>query len=164
VHAPSIIGHFSQRRTIVSRIRRIIHASDFSKASRAAFAKAVDLAKAYRAELLVVHVLSVVPPFLGEGYVPPNVWEEIEAGARAGAQRQLNRLVARARRAGVHLKSLVALGSPYEDIVRAAKRTRADLLVLGTHGRTGLTKVLLGSVAERVLRTASCPVLTVRGV
>jgi nucleotide-binding universal stress UspA family protein len=148
----------------VSRIRRIIHASDFSKASRAAFGKAVNLAKAYRAELLVVHVLSVVPPFLGEGYVPPNVWEEVEAGARVGAERQLNRLVAKGRRAGVRIKSLVVLGSPYEDIVRAAKRTGADLLVLGTHGRTGLTKVLLGSVAERVLRTASCPVLTVRGV
>jgi nucleotide-binding universal stress UspA family protein len=148
----------------VRRIRRIIHASDFSRVSRAAFAKAVDLAKAYRAELLVVHVLSVVPPFLGEGYVPPRVWEEIEASARAGAERQLNRLVARARRAGVRVKSLVVLGSPYEDIVRAAKRTRADLLVIGTHGRTGLTKVLLGSVAERALRTASCPVLTVRGV
>ena len=61
------------------RIRRIIHASDFSKASRAAFAKAVDLAKAYRAELLVLHVLSVVPPFLGEGYIAPQVWNDIEA-------------------------------------------------------------------------------------
>jgi nucleotide-binding universal stress UspA family protein len=147
----------------VSRIRRILYASDFSKASRNAFTKAVDLAKAQRAELLVLHVLSIAPPFVSEGYVPPKVWEEIEAGARAEAKRQLNGLMDRARRKGVRVTGLLVLGSPYQDIVRVARRTRADLLVLGTHGRTGLTKVLLGSVAERVLRTASCPVMTVRG-
>jgi nucleotide-binding universal stress UspA family protein len=110
----------------VSRIRRIIHATDFSHASRAAFSKAVDLAKTPRAELLVLHVLSGVPPFLGEGSIVPQMWNDIEAGARVGAKRQLKRLVARARRAGVHVKSLVVLGSPYEQIVRAAQRQRAD--------------------------------------
>jgi universal stress protein E len=119
-------GPASPRRTFVSRIRRIIHATDFSHASRAAFSKAVDLAKTPRAELLVLHVLSGVPPFLGEGSIAPQMWNDIEAGARAGAKRQLKRLVARARRAGVHVKSLVVLGSPYEQIVRAAQRQRAD--------------------------------------
>jgi nucleotide-binding universal stress UspA family protein len=153
----------ASRRTIVSRIRRIVYASDFSKASGPAFTKAIDLAKAYRAELLVLHVLSIVPPFVGEGYVAPRIWEEIEAGARAAAQTQLDGLVAKARKAGLRAKGLVVLGSPYEDIVRAARRQRADLLVIGTHGRTGLTKVLLGSVAERVVRMSTCPVMTVRG-
>jgi nucleotide-binding universal stress UspA family protein len=148
----------------MNRMRRILHATDFSKASRAAFSKAVDLAKSQRAELWVLHVLSISPPFVTEGYVPPKVWDEIEAGARTEAKRQLDRLVVRARRKGVRATGLVVLGSPYQDIVRVARRMRADLLVIGTHGRTGLTKVLLGSVAERVLRTAPCPVLTVRGV
>jgi nucleotide-binding universal stress UspA family protein len=148
---------------MVRRIRRIVYASDFSGASRPAFAKAVDLAKAYRAELLVLHVLSIVPPVVEDAYMAPRVWEELEAGARAAAQTQLDRLVMNARKARLRVKGLVVLGSPYEDIVRVAKRQRADLLVMGTHGRTGLTKVLLGSVAERVLRTSSCPVMTVRG-
>ena len=148
---------------MVGRIRRIVYASDFSRASRPAFTKAVDLAKAYRAELLVLHVLSIVPPVVEDGYMAPRLWEEIEAGARAAAQTQLDRLVVKARKARLRVKGLVVLGSPYENIARAAKRQRADLLVMGTHGRTGLTKVLLGSVAERVLRTSPCPVMTVRG-
>ena len=148
---------------MVRRIRRIVYASDFSRASRPAFTKAVDLAKAYRAELVVLHVLSIVPPVIEDGYIAPRVWEELEAGGRAAAQTQLDRLVVKARKARLRVKGLVVLGSPYEDIVRVAKRQRADLLVMGTHGRTGLTKVLLGSVAERVLRTSSCPVMTVRG-
>jgi nucleotide-binding universal stress UspA family protein len=123
---------------MVSRIRRIVYASDFSRA-RPAFAKAVDLAKAYRAELFVLHVLSIVPPFVGEGYIAPRLWEELETGARAAAQSQLDWLVAKARKAGLRAKGLVVLGSPYEDIVRAARRQHADLLVMGTHGRTGLT-------------------------
>ncbi len=146
----------------MSRVRRIVYASDFSGASRAAFARAVDLAKTYRAELLVLHVLSMVSPFVGEAYVPPKIWAEIEARQPRGARIQVDRLVARARRAGVRVKGLVVLGNPYEDIARTARRQRADILVMGTHGRTRLAKILLGSVAERVLRTASCPVLTVR--
>jgi len=146
----------------VRQIRRILHASDFSPASRAALSTAIDLARAQRATVLVVHVLSIVPPFLGEGYVPPKVWDEIEEGQRRGAQTQLDRLVARARRTGVRVKGLLVLGNPYLDIARTARRQRADLIVMGTHGRTGLTRALLGSVADRVLRTAHCPVLTVR--
>ena len=68
----------------------------------------------------------------------------------------------RARKAGVRVTTILLDGAPHEQIPRAVRRTRADLLVIGTHGRTGLTKVLLGSVAERVLRLAPCPVLTVR--
>jgi len=147
----------------VRRIRRILHASDFSPASRPAFRKAVELAKSERATLLVLHVLNLVPPFIGEGYMPPKVWDEIMEGQRRAAKTQLDRRVAVARRAGAHVKGLLVFGSPYHDIARAARRQRADLLVMGTHGRTGLTKALLGSVAERALRTSPCPVLTVRG-
>ncbi len=147
----------------MTRLRRIMHASDFSPASRAAFAKAVDLAKANRAELIVVHALTLAPPFMEGVYISPGMWDEIEVSARAAAQKQLGALVAKAGRAGVRATSLIVVGSPYERIVRAARLKRADMLVIGTHGRTGLGKLLLGSVAERVLSTASCPVLTVRG-
>ena len=147
----------------MSRIRRILHPSDFSRASSAAFAQAVDMAKANRAELLLVHVLAPFVPMVGDGYVAPKVYEEIEASARAQAQKQLDLLVARARKAGVRAKSLVLEGVPHEQITRAARSRRVDLVVLGTHGRTGLAKFFLGSVAGRVISTAPCPVLTVRG-
>jgi nucleotide-binding universal stress UspA family protein len=91
------------------------------------------------------------------------VYERLLADIRTGAQRQLDRLVAKARKAGVRAKGLLLEGVPHERIVRAARATRADLVVLGTHGRTGLGRVLLGSVAGRVVALAHCPVLTVRG-
>ena len=147
----------------MSRIRRILHPSDFSRASAAAFAKAVEMAKANRAELLLLHVQAPVMPLVGDGYVSPKVYEEIEASARAQAQKQLARLVARAKKAGVRTRTLLLEGVAHEQITRAARSKRADLVVIGTHGRTGLAKFFLGSVAGRVVSTASCPVLTVRG-
>jgi nucleotide-binding universal stress UspA family protein len=147
----------------MTRIRRIMYASDFSRASRAAFAKAVEIAKANRAELVVAHALTLAPPFVEGVYISPKTWDEIETSARDAVQKQLSVLVAKAARAGVRATSLIVVGSPYEQIVRAARLKRADMLVIGTHGRTGLGKLLLGSVAERVLSTARCPVLTVRG-
>ena len=147
----------------MSRIRRILHPSDFSRASAAAFAKAVEMAKTNRAELLLAHVLAPVIPMAGDGYISPTVYEEIEASARAGAQKQLDRLAAQAKKGGVRARTLVMDGVAHEQITRAARSKRVDLVVIGTHGRTGLAKFFLGSVAGRVVSTASCPVLTVRG-
>ena len=147
----------------MARMRRVMMASDFSPASRAAFARAVELARANRATLLLMHAVTLPPPTLGGEYIPPQTWERIETSARAAAQKQLAALVAKARRAGVRAVGLMMTGSPYEVIVRAARARRADVLVLGTHGRTGLPRLFLGSVASRVLATAPCPVLTVRG-
>jgi len=147
----------------MSRISRILHPSDYSRASGAAFAKAVELAKSNRAELIVLHVMTSVIPMVGDGYVSPEVFEEIEATATAEARKQLDRLVAKARKAGVRARGLLAEGVPHEQIMKAARSTRANLVVIGTHGRTGLMKFFLGSVAGRVVSTARCPVLTVRG-
>jgi nucleotide-binding universal stress UspA family protein len=147
----------------MSRIRRILHPSDFSRASSAAFAKAVEMAKANRAQLLVLHVLAPIVPMAGDGYVSPEVYEEIDASARGSAQRQLSALVAKAKKAGVAAQALLLDGIAHEQIARAARSKRADLIVIGTHGRTGLAKFFLGSVAGRVVASASCPVLTVRG-
>jgi nucleotide-binding universal stress UspA family protein len=146
----------------MSRIRRILHASDFSRASRAAFDLAVDLAKTNRAELLLAHVLTPVMPTV-DGAISPQTWTDIEMSTRREAETKLKTLVDKARKAGVRVTGMLLDGLPHEAIVRAAKSRRADLLVLGTHGRTGLAKFFLGSVATRVLSTASRPVLTVRG-
>jgi nucleotide-binding universal stress UspA family protein len=143
--------------------RRLLHPTDFSKASSAAFARAVAEAKQRRSELVLVHVLAPVIPVAGEGYVSPSIYEQMSASARAWAQKQMDRLVAKAKTARVRVRGLLLEGVAHEQIVRAAKRYRADLIVIGTHGRTGVARFFLGSVAARVAATAPCPVLTVRG-
>ena len=144
-------------------MKRILHPTDFSRASGAAFLKALALTRENRAELLLVHVLLPAAPLIGDGYVSPRTYAELAAAARRGAQRQLDKVLARARKAKARVKALLLEGVPYEQIARAARRKRADLIVMGTHGRTGLSKFFVGSVAERVIAVAPCPVLTVRG-
>ena len=147
----------------MSRIRRILHPSDFSPACRPAFATAVDLAKANRAELLVLHVLGPTMPMMSDSYVSPKVYGDLAASARTYSQKELNDLVAKAKKAGVRAKAMLLNGSAHDRIVRAARSERADLIVIGTHGRTGLARLFLGSVAGRVVAAATCPVMTVRG-
>jgi nucleotide-binding universal stress UspA family protein len=152
------------RRSPTGRFRHILHASDFSRASGRAFATAVALARAGRVPLTIAHVLApFVPAVAGEGFILPETYERLDASARAAARKQIDRLVAKARQAGVRATGLLLDGAPHEQIVRAVKSRRAGLVVIGTHGRTGLTRLLLGSVAARVVTLAPCPVLTVRG-
>ena len=147
----------------MSRLRRILYPTDFSRASGAAFTRAVAMAKADRAQMLLVHVLAPPMPLAGEGYISPKVYDDLETSARRYAQKRLAALQARARKAGVKAVTLLADGVAHEQIARAAKAKKADLIVIGTHGRTGLAKFFLGSVASRVVAAAACPVLTVRG-
>lgn len=143
-------------------LRRILHPSDFSPASSPAFKVAVAMAKKNRARLLVAHVLPPVPT-VPDVYLATRMHEGLLRAHRAQGQKQLARLVARARRTGVRAAGLLLdFGVVHEQILRAARRRRAQLIVLGTHGRTGLAKMTLGSVAERVVGMALCPVLTVR--
>jgi nucleotide-binding universal stress UspA family protein len=144
-------------------IRRVLHPTDFSRASAAACRRANAESRANKAALLVVHVLAPVIPMAGEGYVSPSIYQQMSEAARTWAQRKLLRLLAVARTARVRARGLVLEGVAHEQIVRAAKRQRADLVVIGTHGRTGVARFFLGSVAARVTATAPCPVLTVRG-
>lgn len=147
----------------MKRIRRIVHPSDFSRASAPAFTRAVDMAKANRAELLLIHVFTPGVPPLGQAHMRPSVFADLEASALAHGKKQLEKLVAKARRARVHARGLLLEGLPHESINQVARRKRADLVVMGTHGRTGFARFFLGSVASRVLATAPCPVMTVRG-
>jgi nucleotide-binding universal stress UspA family protein len=106
----------------MKRIRRILHPTDFSGASRAALDRALALSRDSSAELVI----------------------------------------ARARKARVRVRGVIVEGSAHERIVRAAKRLRIDLIVMGTHGRSGLARLFVGSVASRVVSTSPCPVMTVR--
>ena len=143
-------------------VRRILHPTDFSAASRPALKQAIALAKAERAQLIVAYVLPAIA-VAPDGYMSPETWNELERGERMTAQRQLNKVIAEAKRAGVRARgTLIDMGVTHERIVRFAKTHRADLIVMGTHGRSGVVKAILGSVASRVLATAGCPVMTVR--
>jgi len=143
--------------------RRILHPTDFSAASRSAFRTALKLAKASRAQLFVLHVLPMVPVTPDDVYLSPKAWDDLYRSQREAGQRQLGRLVARAKAAGARATgALVDSGATHERIVRFARARRVDLIVMGTLGRSGLARVILGSVASRVLASAPCPVMTVR--
>lgn len=146
----------------MTRFRRILVASDFSRGSAKAFDTAAKLAKANRAAVIVLHVLVPIVPFASERYVPSVAFGQVELATRTWARQQLAGLVQKAKRAGVRASALLLEGDAAPQIVRTARSKRCDLLVVGTHGRTGLSRVVLGSVAQRVVATASCPVVTVR--
>jgi nucleotide-binding universal stress UspA family protein len=144
--------------------RRILHATDFSPASGRAFTEALRLARGSGAELLLVHVLVPPTPIAADGFGAAAAYEAMAEAAHDGAEKGLARLLRRARTAGVRVRALLAPGgAPHEQIVRIARRRRVDLVVVGTHGRSGLPRLFLGSVAGRVVSLAACPVLTVRG-
>lgn len=144
------------------RFRRILAPTDFSPPSSRALAKAVQVAQANRAELIVAHVLAPIVPVVGDGYIPASTYADLEAAARRAGQRRLDAVLARLRKAGVKATGLLVDGLPADQITSMAKKRRADLIVMGTHGRSGVSRFLLGSVAQRVLTLAPCPVLTVR--
>lgn len=147
-------------------LKSILHASDFSPASRPAFTMARVLAKKLGARLILFHAYEGLAPFVvatpmmagpASGAIVDTLW----ATARTAGERGLDRLAARARRDGLRVSKRLEAGAPASAIVRAARKERAAMVVVGTHGRTGLPRLLLGSVAERVIRTAPCPVVTV---
>ena len=141
--------------------KHILHPTDFSPGAEAAFGRALEAARRERGELILVHVLEGLMPSTREAYSAGEV--QVRRVAEAAARKGLDRLCARAKRAGVAARDVLAEGWVPEQIATVAKKRHADLIVMGTHGRRGWAKVMLGSVAERVILLAPCPVLTVRG-
>ena len=140
-------------------IRKILVPSDFSEHSALALSYAVDLAKRYDAAITLLHVYPVVNYAAAEGfalYTPEQLTKLISQ-----LTTQLRTMEDDARKAGVgQIASLMEQGDAYQEILQQA--TSYDLVVMGTHGRTGLKHALMGSVAEKIVRTSPCPVLTVR--
>ena len=144
-------------------IRRILHATDYSKASRRARENAIEIAKDYDAELWVVHVIVPTTAYISEQeFGGAELYVKLEENARQEAESSMKRLMTSLAKTKIKAKSLLLRGTPHEQIVKAAKTKKADMIVIGTHGRTGLSKLFMGSVAGRVVTMASCPVLTVR--
>lgn len=141
-------------------MRRIVHATDLSNASTPAFTRAVAMAKRNRADLTLLYVADPLMP-MADGTVSPPTYRQLRKSAVEYGRKGLARLVARAAQSGVRATAVVREGTAWAEIVRASRRLRPDVLVIGTHGRTGFFRVLVGSVASRVIGLASCPVLTV---
>ena len=121
------------------------------------------MAAANQAALWIAHVEAPPVPLSPGGYILPRYYDDLSAAIRADAQKRLRPLLTRARKAGVRARALSLVGVPHQALSRAARRHRADLMIVGTHGRTGLAKFFVGSVASRLIASAPCPVLTVRG-
>ena len=144
-------------------LRRILYASDFSKASGRAFGTALAMANGKGGRLTILHVIVPLMPLVPEQYVDLATLERLDAQSRKWSARRLKALAERARQAGVSAATLLREGDPAEHIARAARSTKADIVVVGTHGRRGLSRLFVGSVAARVVATSPCPVVTVRG-
>jgi nucleotide-binding universal stress UspA family protein len=140
-------------------IHKVLVPTDFSDCADRALDHAIELCRAFSTPLVIAHVY--VPPrvIVPDGYVTPLVEEPL---VRAEIEAGLGRLAARARERGV-AKAEVILGEgvAWREVIRLAKENECDLIVMGTHGRGAIGHLLLGSVAEKVIRKAECPVLTV---
>src|SRR5262249_47298117 len=145
-------------------VERILVPTDFSDLSKAALERAVLLAEAFGARVTVLHVVVPLPVVLPADPALPIAPLPVARIDVRSAARSLRAFVRPFRRAGVRVETLVREGAPAHDIAVAADALSADLVVMGTHGRTGLERLLLGSVAERTLRRLRCPVLTMSRV
>ncbi|HZT75901.1 MAG TPA: universal stress protein [Vicinamibacterales bacterium] len=144
-------------------LKKILVATDFGEASDAALGYGRELARTFNAQLDVIHVVEniLTRGFGAEGYVAsyPELQQEVEDAA----DRQLTSLLSPEDRQALRAKTtLLKSNSPAFTIIGYAKENEIDLIIMGTHGRGAIAHLLMGSVAERVVRTAPCPVLTVR--
>jgi glycine betaine transporter len=141
--------------------KRILVPIDFSEFSEHALDFAVELAGKLDATIHLIHAISIPAigvPELGAAWSPTMIDDLVASGTKAMTQLADNR-----RKVARIGEAVVQLGDPRDLILKAAADLHADLIVMGTHGRRGIRRALLGSVAEAVVRTAPCPVMTIRG-
>jgi nucleotide-binding universal stress UspA family protein len=141
--------------------RRILVATDFTETSSRALDWAIELAARLGAAVTVMHAYEI--PVLGFPDGALIATSDVAARISGAAQDALNRTVEEHRGRGVPIDGILREGAAWEEVDAVADSTDADLIVIGTHGRRGLTRALLGSVAEKVVRTARRPVVTIRG-
>jgi nucleotide-binding universal stress UspA family protein len=141
------------------KIKHILVPIDFSDCSKKALQYALPLAKEHQAAMTLLYV---VPPAYGAGEYGGIDYGQLEASMKEGGEKELAKLAVDEARGEVSADALVRVGSPALNIIEVARSLPADLIVISTHGRTGLKHVLLGSVTEYVVQRAPCPVFVVR--
>lgn len=141
--------------------KNILFATDFSESSDYAFQYAYSLAKKFNARLLVIHVINE-PVDLRGFYVPHISFEKLEEEIEEGAQKMMEKFCRTHIRDYDNYETFIVPGIPYDEIIKKAGESSADLIIMGTHGRAGLDHVLFGSTAEKVVRKSPVPVMTIR--
>ncbi|MCM8770200.1 MAG: universal stress protein, partial [Candidatus Omnitrophica bacterium] len=151
----------TKEESFMNKIKKILWPTDFSPLSEKAIEPALTLAEVFEAQIIICHIVSPMP-------VSPDVLnfdvtryeKEMLQAARSNLDRLAQKL--REKNPKLQIKTVVEIGTPAESITQIATKFAVDLIVISTHGRTGFNHLLFGSVAERVIRTALCPVLVVR--
>lgn len=141
--------------------KTILFATDFSEGSDFAFQAALSLVRKYDGKLVVIHVINE-PVDLRGFYVPHISFDKLEEEIEQGAEKLMEKFCRTHMQDFSNYETSVLPGIPYDEIIKSAELHNADLIVLGTHGRTGLDHVLFGSTAEKVVRKSPIPVMTIR--
>jgi nucleotide-binding universal stress UspA family protein len=145
------------------QIRSILLPTDFSDCGNYALHYAASLARTFGASIICVHVIEPMVPTVGySGMTEPLPIADITDQLEDSAERELPKLGSCEECAGLEVEEVIAHGEAASEIVRLAKERNVDLIVVSSHGRTGLGRILFGSTAEAVVRHASCPVLVVK--
>jgi universal stress protein A len=142
-------------------IRRILAPTDFSELSKQGLKRALELAEAFGAKLVLLYVVEP-PPYPMEGIVPSPLGATLLDDLERQATNDLAQMLSETQASKMDVARRVVVGIPYRKIVDVAEEEKIDLIVMTTHGRTGLSHLVMGSVAEKIVRTAPCPVLTIR--
>ncbi|MEC4684131.1 MAG: universal stress protein [Nitrospirota bacterium] len=142
-------------------IKKILFPTDFMEGTTQAIPYAVDLAKKYGARLYIIHVIHEVTRATGL-YVPHIAVDELYKTMQVEAEKEITRVYLEELRGFEDVEYKVLTGIPYEEIINFAEENAMDMIVMGTHGRKGLDRLFFGSTAEKVVKGAHCPVLTVR--
>lgn len=147
----------------MTEIRKIIFATDFSENSKWALTYALSFAKKYDAKIYIMHVIQQPSYPLGMyAEISFDAMDKFNRNISEAIEKEMKNLCETSLEGYKNYETLVVNGAPFLEIIRTAAAKEADMIVVGTHGRTGLDHVLFGSTAEKVVRKASCPVLSVR--
>jgi nucleotide-binding universal stress UspA family protein len=142
------------------KLKKILCPIDFSKCSTYALNYALDLSTKERALLYLIHVIETHISDMGD--ILKQIDLLLDDKQIDNLRMKLTNLIPDNIRTNIHIEPIVEKGIPFVEIIKTAKDNQIDIIIMGTHGRTGLEHILIGSVAERVIRSAPCPVLSIR--
>ncbi|MDK2848172.1 MAG: hypothetical protein PWP34_1525 [Desulfuromonadales bacterium] len=145
----------------MKEFKTILFATDFSENSEYAFKYALDMARKYQSLLVIVHVINE-PVDLRGFYVPHISFESLEEEIEEGARKMMEKFCRMHIGDYENYQTFIVPGIPYDEIIKKSMDLPADLIIMGTQGRSGLDHVLFGSTAEKVVRKSPVPVMTVR--
>jgi len=152
-----------QNRAVWPQLRRILLPTDFSGCANYALPYAAAIARATKATIICVHVVETVVPAVGySGLAEPLPLADISEQLEDSAEREMPKLTECDECTGLDLEEVIVHGDPAAEIVRVAAEREVDLIVVSSHGRTGLGRIIFGSTAEAIVRHAACPVIVVK--